>query len=602
MYSGPKVPIGLFQFGVGRNLSVLKNWRKKQIMYLIQKIQTKRPYVGSDKSEYLPSEDSGESNDEQSHYKDENLEESSEEEDIEAINVRSEHLNDEGTEGEDVSAEEDIPEQDVVLLWKEPTKNFKPRMKLPEKTEGVVQLNLTRECSELDVFLKIFPLSVFTHIADCTNKRIQQLRRTKNLKLNIQETDMHEIMIILGCTLVMSYNKVPSFSNYWSKNESMGNSVIKSAIGRDRCTFLMSKMYFTDPKRPDNSSKTYYVDDVLECLKIKFQAARTESSYQSIDESMVKFKGRSSLKQFIPNKPIKRGIKLWERCDSMTGYIYDLNIYAGKETTKREGTLGERVVKKLCETVRSPDVCCCFDRFFTSVDSMTRLEYPCVGTYMRNRKNVPEFENKKLSRGDTDFFVTDLRIMATRWQDTKQVLLLSNCHAPTVGKVERKLKTGEKCTFDCPEAVIFYNKYMGGVDLADQKVSTYDLDRKSTKWWRKVFYKLLMAAVTNSWILYSQLQSTRKKTPLLTYLVPLAEQLISLGRSKAKLKRKISGHVGRHSKKPKTMMNVGDHLPTQGPTKRRCYSCSKKKESRTKTLCLGCNLPLCKKCFLPFHS
>ena len=56
---------------------------------------------------------------------------------------------------------------------------------------------------------------------------------------------------------------------------------------------------------------------------------------------MTKFKGRSALKQCMPMKPVKRGIKLWTRCDGKTGYVYDTNIYTGKGTTQVDGTLGK---------------------------------------------------------------------------------------------------------------------------------------------------------------------------------------------------------------------------------------------------------------------
>lgn len=48
----------------------------------------------------------------------------------------------------------------------------------------------------------------------------------------------------------------------------MGNSVIREAIGRDRCKFLLGKLYFTDPEKPADASKIYYLEDVLNCLKI----------------------------------------------------------------------------------------------------------------------------------------------------------------------------------------------------------------------------------------------------------------------------------------------------------------------------------------------
>jgi hypothetical protein len=34
---------------------------------------------------------------------------------------------------------------------------------------------------------------------------------------------------------------------------------------------------------------------------------------QSIDEGMIAFKGRLSFKQYLPAKPTKFGIKVWER-------------------------------------------------------------------------------------------------------------------------------------------------------------------------------------------------------------------------------------------------------------------------------------------------
>ena len=50
----------------------------------------------------------------------------------------------------------------------------------------------------------------------------------------------------------------------------------------------------------------------------------------SVDEAMIKFKGRSSLKQYKPKKPIKRGINMWCRADSVNGYLCNFGMYTGK--------------------------------------------------------------------------------------------------------------------------------------------------------------------------------------------------------------------------------------------------------------------------------
>ncbi|GFR01580.1 piggyBac transposable element-derived protein 4 [Trichonephila clavata] len=66
-------------------------------------------------------------------------------------------------------------------------------------------------------------------------------------------------MLVLKCMLVMSYNKVPKFSHYWSSNPSLGNVAIKNAISRNRCKMLLSKLYFAEPERPEISLPDFIV-------------------------------------------------------------------------------------------------------------------------------------------------------------------------------------------------------------------------------------------------------------------------------------------------------------------------------------------------------
>ena len=55
------------------------------------------------------------------------------------------------------------------------------------------------------------------------------------------------------------------------------------------------------------------------------------------------------MKQYIPLKPVKRGIKVWVVAESSTGYFLDLQVYVGKEDSGREHGLGKRVVLDLTE-------------------------------------------------------------------------------------------------------------------------------------------------------------------------------------------------------------------------------------------------------------
>lgn len=491
---------------------------------------------------------------------------------------------------------------DDTDIWSSVPGNFVPRLAIAPITQCKIDPAIKSTSSPLEIFMKLFPPSLFTFIAGCTNERLSVYNK-ESKKPKVPYTDPGEMMIVIGCNLVMCYNRVPKIRYYWSSKVSVRNHLISSSISRNRCMFLMSKLYFNHPTKPNNCSKIYYAEELLECFKYTFQKYRSDSSRQSIDESMVKFKGRSSLKQYLPLKPVKRGVKLWGRCDADTGYTYDTNIYCGKETETKEGTLGERVVYKLCQTIKDKNVALACDRFFSTVALFDKIQFPLVGTVVSNRKGLPATLAKtktNLARGESLFLVNSSNTLITKWGDTKEVLLLSNCHTNAETTVKRKGKDGIRVDVACPEAIAFYNEIMGGVDLADQMSGVYEMDRKSSKWWKKVFYRLLMISIVNSWVIYNEVR--RKKEPLIEFLFVLSEALIAKGRQQSKVVvRKRS--IGRPTKSSKQMNNVGDHLPIEGKTRRRCTRCSRQgREKRTTTICQFCQIPLCKNCFTPYHT
>ena len=67
---------------------------------------------------------------------------------------------------------------------------------------------------------------------------------------------------------------------------------------------------------------------------------------------MIKFQGRSSLKQYMPMKLIKRDIKVWFRADSRNGYFSLFEVYTGKKKGAVEHQLGARVVKDLTKELQ----------------------------------------------------------------------------------------------------------------------------------------------------------------------------------------------------------------------------------------------------------
>ena len=87
---------------------------------------------------------------------------------------------------------------------------------------------------------------------------------------------------------------------------------------------------------------------------------------------MCKFKGKSLLRQYIKDKPIKWGFKFWFWCGSKSGYLYQFDMYLG-EKSKTEFGLGESVVLFLCENLKYSYCYVFFDNFFTSPNLMLKL-------------------------------------------------------------------------------------------------------------------------------------------------------------------------------------------------------------------------------------
>ena len=197
--------------------------------------------------------------------------------------------------------------------------------------------------------------------------------------------------------------------------------------------------------------------------------------------------GRSSMKQYMPMKPVKRGFKVWVRADAVTGYFCDLDVYVGKPTdgTTTEVGLGERVVLQLSERLRGGHYQLYCDNYFITcklLDTLlTRDLYAC-GTTRPLRRGFPDtLKQVTLERGE-NLFCQRGNLVASVWMDKKPVNMLSTlAQADVTRTAQRKQKDGSRISVQCTDAVVLYNKYMAGVDKGDQMRQYYRVRTKCTK-------------------------------------------------------------------------------------------------------------------------
>ena len=132
---------------------------------------------------------------------------------------------------------------------------------------------------------------------DETNRYAEQSLRGAEWSMNADE-----IRAYLGFMILMDVNKLPEKRDYWSNSEYLHYSPISDRITRDCFEQITRYLHFVDndilPARGEEGYfRTQKVDPVISALKQNSQAAYYPNREVSIDEAMISFKGRSSMKQ-----------------------------------------------------------------------------------------------------------------------------------------------------------------------------------------------------------------------------------------------------------------------------------------------------------------
>jgi len=210
---------------------------------------------------------------------------------------------------------------------------------------------------------------------------------------------------------------------------------------------------------------------------------------------------------------------------------------------------------------------------------------------------------------------SDDKIIALWWKDRRDVLALTTMHNTSASVIMKRRKgSHDKQPLPCPTAIIDYNQYMGGVDLMDQHLSYYSLTtRRTLKWWKKIFWRLVDISVVNSWIIFrhnnpeSDIKSHREFR--LKLVDQLVQPLLDL-RASPDCPKYLLDTRGRHAE-GSDMRLLGKHFAYKGRKRGRCVVCysdislttKKKKDTKTHSYCKKCDVYLCVgRCFEIYHT
>ncbi|XP_065581710.1 piggyBac transposable element-derived protein 3-like [Artemia franciscana] len=255
---------------------------------------------------------------------------------------------------------------------------------------------------------------------------------------------------------------------------------IADKMGRQTFDKIKRFLHFNDnskAKKPGERGfdKLYKIQPVLGHIRSKFLEVSPEE-HHSIDEQMIPFKGRSTLRQYLPKKPTKWRVKVFTRA-GVSGIVHDFEVYQGKGTLVEhdiEPDLGVRgnIVLRLISTLpEKMNNKIYLDNWLPSLKLMSLLKikgFPCIGTLNKARlKGCPlltDGKMKKRQRGTLDYR-TDIHsgFIVVKWLDNNTVCLASTYARITPQDTCRRwnVKDESRVKVSRPAIVYEYNRHMG---------------------------------------------------------------------------------------------------------------------------------------------
>ena len=426
-----------------------------------------------------------------------------------------------------------------------------------------------------------------------------------------------DILGYLGMNIAMGIVGLPEVSDYWTREPLLNHPWFPSVMSSKKFLVLSRFLHFTDntsaPSREDpDYNKLWKIQPVLRTVQEQSKKMYNPGGSVSIDESMIGTKARLSFLQYLPKKPTKWGVKVWVCADADTAYIYNFRVYTGKSDTNLEHGLAYRVVMNLLEDVMDSGRTLYTDNFYSSpvlFQDLYDQGIYATGTCRSNKIHFP----KSILPGQMglDKGVTAFRhhgpITCGRWLDKRDVLFLSTKCRDGIEMIERRCKGGNLESVNKPKIICDYNANMAGVDKADQLMVYYACGRKSLKWYKRIFWRILDHSILNAFILYKSLidpgqkRYTQKKFRMeLAYALtaPLLATRLGQGR-----RSPIHGELRRLK---------GKHFPYYHEKRKRCIVCgykkrgpysTQRKDTKTKNYCQKCEVHLCHGvCFERYHT
>ena len=199
----------------------------------------------------------------------------------------------------------------------------------------------------VDLFLRFFPDEAIHLVVEETNRYAAQCRAqcTSPTPCAWHNITRDELKAFFGLLFYMGIARLPQLELYWSTKHDLIRQNISDIMLLVRFQQILRFFHLNNSQDQICAGQPGYdplfkVRRLVDIVTSKFEQEYNLSESISVDEAMIPFKGRLSFKQYMRDKPVKHGIKVFVLADGKYGYIKRMQIYTGKNSTLSQNELG----------------------------------------------------------------------------------------------------------------------------------------------------------------------------------------------------------------------------------------------------------------------
>ncbi|GFV83483.1 probable RNA-directed DNA polymerase from transposon BS [Trichonephila clavipes] len=172
---------------------------------------------------------------------------------------------------------------------------------------------------------------MFSFIVEETNRYAESFFENAELTpgsraVKWKNTNKEEMKRFIARLLLQGVVQKPVEQWFWSKRPSLSTPFFGKVMGELRFGLLMKFLHFVNIESSsdlDHNTKLKKIREFHNLIVHKFKSVYVPKPDISVDESLIAYKGRLSWKQYIPQKRARFGIKLFQLCESESGYIWN---------------------------------------------------------------------------------------------------------------------------------------------------------------------------------------------------------------------------------------------------------------------------------------